>query len=66
MNLVMTGKGRFVEIQGTAEKNAFTPEQLQAMLGLGCRGIKQLVEQQKKALSARMDITRLLPSESRA
>ena len=66
MNLVMTGKGRFVEIQGTAEKNAFSPEQLQSMLSLGCRGIKQLIEEQKKALSARMDITRLLPSESRA
>lgn len=66
MNLVMTGKGRFVEIQGTAEKNAFSQEQLQSMLGLGCRGIKQLIEQQRKALSARMDITRLVPSESRA
>jgi ribonuclease PH len=66
MNLVMTGKGRFVEIQGTAEKNAFSQEQLQVMLGLGCRGIKQLIEQQKKALSGRMDITRILPSESRA
>jgi ribonuclease PH len=60
MNLVMTGNGRFVEIQGTAEKQPFTAEQLQVMLGLGALGIKQLIEAQKSALAARgINLTRL-------
>jgi len=39
MNLVMTGKGRIIEIQGTAEKTPFTHDELQTMLGLGAKGI---------------------------
>jgi ribonuclease PH len=62
MNLVMTGKGHFVEIQGTAEKTAFTQEQLQSMLTLGELGTRQLIERQKAALSAKCDLKRLFPS----
>ncbi len=60
MNLVMTGRGRFVEIQGTAEKTAFSQEQLDAMLNLGTLGINHLVQHQRNALSARTDLNRLI------
>jgi ribonuclease PH len=62
MNLVMTGKGRFVEIQGTAEKTAFTEEQLAEMLSVGIAGIHQLVEIQKRALLPRTSLNRLVPT----
>lgn len=50
MNLVMTGGGDLVEIQGTAEHNPFSPEQLSAMLDLGRQGVTQLVDLQNQAL----------------
>jgi ribonuclease PH len=50
MNLVMTDKGQFVEIQGTGEESPFTKEELQEMLRLGEKGIKDLIEIQKQAL----------------
>ena len=62
MNLVMTGQGRYVEVQGTAEKTPFTPEQLNEMQQLGAQGIKQLVEIQKSALEQRIDLKRLFPA----
>jgi ribonuclease PH len=52
MNLVMTGSGRFVELQATAEKTPFDDEQLGQMLALARRGIADLFEIQKAALSA--------------
>jgi ribonuclease PH len=61
LNLVMTGKGRFVEIQGTAEGNPFSHEELQAMLELGASGIRRLVEQQREALAGRANLKQLLP-----
>jgi len=61
MNLVMTGKGRFVEIQGTAEKTPFSSEQLQQLLSLGSTGINELVEIQREALGSRSDLKRLFP-----
>ncbi len=61
MNLVMTGTGRFVEIQGTAEKMPFTSEQLQALLALGTAGINTLIAGQKAALGNRVDMKRLFP-----
>jgi ribonuclease PH len=61
LNLVMTGKGEYVEIQGTAEKQAFSTGQLNEMLKLGSRGIQQLVERQKHMLEKRIDLTRLIP-----
>ncbi len=51
MNVVMTGKGGFVEVQGTAEGAAFTREELDALLALADKGIRRLVAQQKKALA---------------
>ena len=62
MNLVMTGKGRFIEIQGTAEKTPFSSEQLQSMLALGSQGICRLIEQQKAALASRGILKSLFPS----
>jgi ribonuclease PH len=50
MNVVMTGAGNFVEVQGTAEGEAFAQRELDAMLGLAQRGIADLVRAQKKAL----------------
>ena len=50
MNVVMTGGGRFVEIQGTAEGMPFTRERLDEMLALAEDGIKQLLAMQQKAL----------------
>jgi ribonuclease PH len=61
MNLVMTGQGHYVEIQGTAEKTPFTIEQLQQLQALGSQGIRQLVQQQKAALETRMEQNRLFP-----
>ena len=50
MNVVMTEAGRIVEIQGTAEKEPFSWNRLEAMAGLAKKGIGQLVSAQKKAL----------------
>jgi ribonuclease PH len=62
MNLVMTGSGHFVEIQGTAEKTAFTHEELQSLLALGSRGIGLLIDRQKAVLASRADLKRLFPA----
>ncbi len=51
MNVVMTGDGRFVEVQGTAEKQPFQPTGLQAMLDLATKGISQLQVMQAEALA---------------
>jgi len=50
MNVVMTGGGRFVEIQGTGEEATFDDQQLDALLKLARRGISQLTEIQRKTL----------------
>jgi len=50
MNIVMTGSGAMVEIQGTAEQNPFTTDELNIMLDLGRHGIEQLVTMQKQIL----------------
>ena len=49
MNVVMTGSGRFIEIQGTGEEATFGDDELQAMLKLARRGIRQLTELQKSS-----------------
>jgi ribonuclease PH len=51
MNVVMTGAGHFVEVQGTAEGAAFTRVELDALLDLATRGIARLVAAQKAALA---------------
>jgi len=50
MNVVMTGSGRFVEIQGTGEEATFDDDQLQSLLRLARRGIAQLTEKQRQAM----------------
>ncbi|MBK8007599.1 MAG: ribonuclease PH [Rhizobiales bacterium] len=47
MNLVMTGNGGIIEIQGTAEKKPFTGDEMSALIELARNGIKKLVELQK-------------------
>jgi len=53
MNVVMTGAGEFVEVQGTAEHTPFDRHRLDALLGLAESGIRRLVELQRRALAAR-------------
>ena len=62
MNLVMTGRGKYVEIQGTAEKTPFDADVLGQLQALGAEGIRTLVEMQKEKLAARCDINRLFPA----
>ena len=50
MNVVMTGAGRFVEVQGTAEGEPFARAELDRLLELAARGISELVVQQRRAL----------------
>lgn len=50
MNVVMTGSGKFIEIQGTAETQPFSAEALGRMLSLAKKGITELIELQKQAL----------------
>ena len=50
MNVVMTGAGSFVEVQGTAEGEPFSQEELDALVELAARGIRALIGQQKTAL----------------
>jgi ribonuclease PH len=51
MNVVMTGKGGMIEVQGTAEGEAFSRKELDALLSLAEKGIQELVTLQKQALS---------------
>jgi ribonuclease PH len=51
MNVVMTGRGGIVEVQGTAEGEPFTREQMTRLLDLATAGIGELIVQQKMALA---------------
>lgn len=50
MNVVMTGAGKFVEIQGTGEEATFSYDELQSMLQLAQSGIEELFEKQRETL----------------
>jgi ribonuclease PH len=50
LNLVMTGSGRFVEIQGTAERYPFDRKDLDEFMSLGWQAIEQLVTLQKNLI----------------
>ena len=52
MNVIMTGKGRFVELQGTGEEATFDEDQLQEMLRLAKLGIQELTRLQKEAIDS--------------
>jgi ribonuclease PH len=54
MNLVMTGAGNFVELQGTAEKVAFDDGALAEMIRLGRKGINELIAAQKEILGGEL------------
>jgi ribonuclease PH len=51
-NVVMTGKGEFVEVQGTAETKPYSKETLDSVISIAGRGIKHLFEIQQTALKA--------------
>lgn len=51
MNIVMNEVGGFIEVQGTAEGHAFQPDELNAMLELGKKGINHLIEKQINAIN---------------
>jgi ribonuclease PH len=53
MNVVMTGAGNFVEVQGTAEGETFSRKEMDALLGLAGRGIAELIAHQRRALGVR-------------
>ncbi|MFJ9291418.1 ribonuclease PH [Bacillus halotolerans] len=50
MNVIMTGSGRFVELQGTGEEATFSREDLNGLLGLAKKGIQELIDKQKEVL----------------
>jgi len=52
MNVVMTGSGRFVEVQGTAEQMAFSRSELDSLIGLAEHGIGELLAAQAAVLAA--------------
>ena len=52
MNVVMTGRGHFVEVQGTAEGAAFSRDEMNAMLALAEKGVDELMQLQRRALAA--------------
>ncbi len=52
MNIVMTGSGRFVEVQGTGEEASFTRAELDRMIDLAAQGIGRLIAYQKEVLGA--------------
>lgn len=55
MNIVQTGAGKFVELQGTGEEAPFTSEELEQMLSLGRKGIKEIIDLQRTVLGSLAD-----------
>jgi ribonuclease PH len=52
MNFVMTGSGKFIEVQGTAESNPFTNKQMERMTEMAQQGIRELLKAQKQVLTS--------------
>ncbi|HXG50990.1 MAG TPA: ribonuclease PH [candidate division Zixibacteria bacterium] len=52
MNFVMTGSGKFVEVQGTAESTPFTRRQMERMAELAHQGIRELLKAQKRVIDS--------------
>lgn len=50
MNVVMTDKGEFIEVQGTGENSSFSREELNTLLDLAQKGVNELIQKQKDAL----------------
>ena len=55
LNLVMTGAGRYVEVQGTAEKTPFDKKDMDEFLDLGWGAIRELIELQKSLIGSLAD-----------
>ena len=55
LNLVFTGDGRLIEVQGTAEGQAFSREQLEALVDIGWQGAEQVVAKQREVVGPRME-----------
>lgn len=55
MNVVMTGRGKFVEIQGTAELTPFSKEDLDELLQLAWKGISQLIKLEQELIMGNLD-----------
>jgi ribonuclease PH len=53
MNVVMTGNGKFVEVQGTAEEAVFTKREMDELTNIAQKGIKELTQIQKKSLEGK-------------
>src|SRR5215213_7963070 len=56
MNVVCTGDGRFIELQGTAEREPFSAAQMNEMVALGVRGIEALIAIQQKVIAEVSDL----------
>ncbi len=54
MNIVMTDAGSFIELQGTAEREPFSMERMNALINAGKSGIQELIEKQRAALKGVM------------
>ncbi|MBM7644746.1 ribonuclease PH [Scopulibacillus daqui] len=63
MNVVMTGTGQFVEIQGTGEEATFSEDQLASLLNLAKKGIRELIDVQKSVIG---DIEKAESTENRS
>jgi len=56
MNLVMTGKGEIIEIQGTGEENPFSKESMFKLVDIAEKGVKELIQYQKEALGETVEM----------
>lgn len=54
MNVVMTGEGKFVEVQGTAERKPFSKSEMEDLFNLARKGIKNLIAIQKRTLQGKL------------
>jgi len=65
MNIVMTGRGQFVELQGTAEAKPFSREELDLLIELGRVGVRRLIQKQQEVLTEFLgDYSGLFASDS--
>jgi ribonuclease PH len=56
MNVIMTGDGRYIEVQGTAEREPFKKEEMDKLLALAGKGIEEIIGMQKKELKGIADL----------
>jgi ribonuclease PH len=66
LNVVMTGRGGYIEVQGTGEKGTFSRPELTRLLSLAERGLKAIRKAQQKALGGEIAFLRPAPGEGRS